>query len=386
MASTPDRCKETTNTTGTGTLTLAGVVAGPYQAFSAGLANGETCEYCIVQGSLWEVGVGTFTTASNTLSRDTVYSGSSGAGSKITLAAGGATVFTTIPGRFQNQPTKTTSVVQFDGVGVGVAGASGAITLNSSGNRTLINENGLGLGGGAPTTAIRMYAVGQQFRLENSDDTATTSPQFYFNRARGSLGSSTGVVSGDTLGHLGGNGHNSSAMTVNGRAGIRFFAAETWSTTATGTSIGFYTTVNGTVTPIQMALMSNTGRFGVGTNITPNTKVDVDGDFALRRANLALVNGANDDIAIGERSFIRITGPTGAFSISSIASPADGKLLVIQNTTTQAMTITNAAGTGTAANRILTQSGADMVTTGVGVFLLIYSSPDSRWIVLSANL
>ena len=89
----PDRVKETTNTTGTGTLTLAGAVSG-FQSFAA-VGDGNEAFYCIVSGSNWEVGQGTYTASGTTLSRDTVFA-SSASGAKITVAAG-AEVFVTYP-------------------------------------------------------------------------------------------------------------------------------------------------------------------------------------------------------------------------------------------------------------------------------------------------
>lgn len=88
-----DRVQETTSTTGTGSLTLAGA-ATQFQAFGTKLSNGDTCEYTILSGdgTGWEVGIGTYTTSGNTLSRDTVYDGSSGPGVKISLS-GTSTVF-----------------------------------------------------------------------------------------------------------------------------------------------------------------------------------------------------------------------------------------------------------------------------------------------------
>ena len=88
-----DRVKETTNTTGTGTLTLAGAVSG-FQSFAA-IGDGNETFYCIVSGSNWEVGQGTYTASGTTFSRDTVFDSSAG-GSKITVAAG-AEVFATYP-------------------------------------------------------------------------------------------------------------------------------------------------------------------------------------------------------------------------------------------------------------------------------------------------
>lgn len=94
-------------------------------------------------------------------------------------------------------------------------------------------------------------------------------------------------------------------------------------------------------------------------------------------------NGANSNITLPNKSFIRITGPTGAFNITGITKPAnpDGRVVVLYNTTSQNMTITNDA-TSTAANRILTGQG-DVATTGIGIVSLIYSVTDARWILLT---
>lgn len=88
-----NRVQETTTTTGTGTVTLAGAVNG-YQSFAA-IGNGNTTYYTITSGNAWEVGIGTYTSSGTTLSRDTVLA-SSASGSKITLS-GTSNVFVTLP-------------------------------------------------------------------------------------------------------------------------------------------------------------------------------------------------------------------------------------------------------------------------------------------------
>ncbi len=89
-----DRVQETTATTGTGTITLAGAVSG-YQSFAV-VGDGNTCYYTIVNGSDWEVGIGTYSTTGPTLARTTVLSNSSGTTSPITLVDASA-VFLTYP-------------------------------------------------------------------------------------------------------------------------------------------------------------------------------------------------------------------------------------------------------------------------------------------------
>lgn len=97
-----DRVKETTTTTGTGTITLAGASAG-FQSFAA-IGNGNTTYYTISGGTEWEVGIGTYTSAGTTLSRDTVLASSAGGTAKVNFSAGTKDVFVTYPaGKSVNQ-------------------------------------------------------------------------------------------------------------------------------------------------------------------------------------------------------------------------------------------------------------------------------------------
>lgn len=91
-----DRVQETTASTGTGTVTLAGAVLG-YQSFAV-VGNGNTTFYCIADqgGANWEVGIGTYTASGTTLARTTVLA-SSNAGALVPFTTGTKTVFVTYP-------------------------------------------------------------------------------------------------------------------------------------------------------------------------------------------------------------------------------------------------------------------------------------------------
>jgi hypothetical protein len=89
-----DRVQETTTTTGTGTVTLAGAVSG-FQSFSA-VGNANSTYYTITGGADFEVGIGTYTSSGTTLSRTTVLS-SSNSGSLVNFSAGTKNVFVTYP-------------------------------------------------------------------------------------------------------------------------------------------------------------------------------------------------------------------------------------------------------------------------------------------------
>ena len=93
-----DRVKETSTTTGTGTLDLAGAVQ-DFEGFVAGIGTGNTTYYSIVNAGTgeFEVGIGTVTdAATDTLSRDTILSSSNG-DAAVNFTAGTKDVFCTQP-------------------------------------------------------------------------------------------------------------------------------------------------------------------------------------------------------------------------------------------------------------------------------------------------
>ena len=89
MTLVADRVQETSTTTGTGTLTLAGASTG-FRTFTAAFGNGASVYYVIAGGSEYEIGIGT--TGAGTLSRVTVLQ-SSNAGALVPLSAGLKDVF-----------------------------------------------------------------------------------------------------------------------------------------------------------------------------------------------------------------------------------------------------------------------------------------------------
>jgi hypothetical protein len=100
-----DRVLETTTTSGSGTITLAGAKPG-YQSFAV-VGNGNTTYYTIAGATEWEVGIGTYTSSGTTLSRDTVLSSSSGGG-KVTFSVGSKDVFVTYPAARSVESTSAT--------------------------------------------------------------------------------------------------------------------------------------------------------------------------------------------------------------------------------------------------------------------------------------
>jgi hypothetical protein len=116
-----DRVKETSTTTGTGTLDLAGASVG-FVTFVAGIGNSNTTYYAIhEQGTAnFEIGIGTVTDATpDTLARTTVLNNSLGTTAKINFS-GTLDVFCTMP---------ASKTVYLDSTGTPVGAASAGFAL-----------------------------------------------------------------------------------------------------------------------------------------------------------------------------------------------------------------------------------------------------------------
>lgn len=138
-----DRVRETTVTAGTGTVTLGGAYAG-FQPFSV-IGNGNTTYYAIIDSTAgaWEVGIGTYTTSGNTLSRTTVLS-SSNSGSLVTFGGSSKDVIITQPSE------RAVYVVGTDVVAENSATVPNTLLANSS---ITINGTSVALGASATIAA-----------------------------------------------------------------------------------------------------------------------------------------------------------------------------------------------------------------------------------------
>lgn len=146
-----DRVQETFTTTGTGAISLAGAVVG-YQAFSAVLSNGATCYYAATDGTGWEVGLGTYASVGNMLTRTTVLS-SSNSGSPVSWITGTKSIWLDLPA----------SAIQGFQTPIMTPLGIGSIIL-AKGPATSV-------GGTAPYTLIVPQALNASGALANTGDT-----------------------------------------------------------------------------------------------------------------------------------------------------------------------------------------------------------------------
>jgi hypothetical protein len=239
-----DRVRETSVTTGTGSIALAGAVTG-YRAFSSVLSTGDTTYYTIADqgGANWEVGIGTFTSPS-TLARTTILS-SSNSGSVVTFTAGTKDVFISLPaGR---------TVQSVDGGTTGLTPSSasyGAVSLAG----TLVAANG--------GTGQASYAVGDLLYAST-----TTALSKLADVATGNALISGGVGVAPSYGKIGLTTHISGTLGVsNGGTGTAT-AFTTGSVVFAGAS-GVYSQNNS-----QLFWDNTNNRLGVGT-ATPGSSIE----------------------------------------------------------------------------------------------------------------
>jgi hypothetical protein len=143
-----DRVKETTTTTGTGTVTLLGASTG-YQSFAA-IGNANTTYYTIAgqTTSEWEVGIGTYTSSGTTLSRDTVLA-SSNSGSLVTFSAGTKDVFVTYPAGRSVYANGTVLTASNSSILPATSGGTGLSSPGTAGN--VLTSNGSAWTSSAPS-------------------------------------------------------------------------------------------------------------------------------------------------------------------------------------------------------------------------------------------
>ena len=251
-----DRVKQTTNTTGSGTLAL-NTTPGGFQSFSSALSDSDTTYYVLVENDDFEIGFGTYT--SNTLQRDFILQ-SSDSDNKINLGGSGA-VFIGYP---------ADKSVYKDGENQVVVGASGLVLSNG----TIIKDGKI-----TELTDI------------DSSGTPTSTHLMSFNITNYGLtiGNQTGWSNGNTLiGHHAGSGliTGSDSTMVGYQAGNRNQAGNNntfighqagpthpsvgttiYNSTALGYQAGNKMGVNSTAIGYQSALSTNnTGFVSVGVS------------------------------------------------------------------------------------------------------------------------
>lgn len=114
-----------------------------------------------------------------------------------------------------------------------------------------------------------------------------------------------------------------------------------------------------------------------GTNVI-NARVDF-----TSRANTSLVDGYNTAIVLGSNVYVKLSGPSGAYTNTGFAAELDGSFHIVEfdNPANNFTILDNTTANGeVAANRIRTTTGGLLNFTNNPVILpFIYNATDSKW-------
>lgn len=121
-----------------------------------------------------------------------------------------------------------------------------------------------------------------------------------------------------------------------------------------------------------------------GQILLDSLNVKVQGTLDLTEVVDSSTTGSDQDVSLPTTSYLKFTNGSLA-SIRSIVSAARVQTLIITNDTAASFTIKNEDTGATAANRIITGTGADMSLALGASLVLIYDTNDSRWRVVGGS-
>jgi|MDSZ01.1.fsa_nt_gb hypothetical protein len=353
-----DRVKETSTTTGTGTLDLGGAFQ-DFQTFVAGIGNSNETYYNIVlpQTGEFEVGRGVVTDASpDTLSRLEVFT-SSNSGNLVDFSAGTKTVFCTlpankfVPGKFGGtnfsdsilvgHSTTGTLSTASNNTGIGVqalqsltsgddntaVGKNAGVAVNSGIRNSLLGRNA----GEAITTGNQNTAFGHHaLRANISSDKNTAIGAFSLLSATGAFNIGIGKGAGSNITSGDGNviiGSDIDAASATGDRQLKI-AGHDGSTTTTwisGDSAGALTFADKVVLAANKTIeFGDSGETisGDGTNLN----IVSSNSLGIDTANgITLDSGSGGAIlkAGGSTTYGTLTSNSGSLSINQTTSDKD---------------------------------------------------------------
>ena len=200
-----DRVKETSTTSGTGTLTLGGAVTG-FETFAAGIGGDNTTYYCIFENGTnnFEVGFGTLNSGASTLARTYVISSSNSDG-LVSFSSSSKEVFCTVPGSKIGLPNPeeygSSSAPKIITVKVGSKTGSHPYPAGGSSSSNAYFLDGL------ESPALRFSGADSSakyyYRFDQSDSSNSSHPLRFYLEADKTTAYTTGVTTNGTPGSSG---------------------------------------------------------------------------------------------------------------------------------------------------------------------------------------
>ena len=173
-----DRVRETSTSTGTANVILNGAVQA-FQDFSV-IGDGNTTYYAIVDATTgdWEVGIGTYTLSTTTLTRDTILESSNG-GAAVNFTSNVKDVFVTYPAERAVYGNATNVVTGYTITGGSINNTPIGATTTSTGAFTSLTSSS--------TTTLNGTTIPASKTLVDTDSSQTLTNKDY----NGSIGATT---------------------------------------------------------------------------------------------------------------------------------------------------------------------------------------------------
>ena len=173
-----DRVRETSTSTGTANVILNGAVQA-FQDFSV-IGDGNTTYYAIVDATsgAWEVGIGTYTLSTTTLTRDTILESSTG-GTAVNFTSNVKDVFVTYPAERAVYGNATNVVTGYTITGGSINNTPIGATTASTGAFTSLTSSS--------TTTLNGTTIPASKTLVDTDSSQTLTNKAY----NGSIGATT---------------------------------------------------------------------------------------------------------------------------------------------------------------------------------------------------
>ena len=180
-----------------------------------------------------------------------------------------------------------------------------------------------------------------------------------------------------------------------GTGAVEAYYNGAWNSLVTSATLGTSTPAAGSTGYVQfnsggyLGASSNfywdntNSRIGLGT-MTPGDTLTVNGTVGYMLGSDYTTTGSHNNVSLGTASAVRYNG-AGTATFTGIAAGANGQILYLHNPSAYTLTLLNLSGSSSAANQIVTGTGANLPVPSNTSVTLQYDATASLWRVTGSS-